>query len=139
MRKLAVLTIVPLLLGCGDDDPLAPKARYETVVRIEGTVRSAADSTPIYSATVFLNHFVSPCWDWVCEPARTRTPTPNDGDLTDANGAYSLQVTVKHETAECMWGYTLSASGYGHERSVAQADLQCVEILQTYDFWLNPE
>ena len=110
---LALLTIVPLLLGCGEDGPLAP--RYETVVRIEGTVRSAADSTPINGAIVTLKRNVSECWGWVCEPGPPRTPYPSDTDATDASGAYSLQITVGHETVECsMTGYSLRALGYGH-------------------------
>ena len=138
MRKLAMLTIVPILLGCGEDGPLAP--RYETVLRIEGTVRSAADSTPINGALVTVKRNVSDCWDWVCEPDPPRTPYPTDTDATDENGAYSLQITVGHETVECsMTGYSLRALAYGHRTGPPEGGvLKCVETLQTYDFWLCP-
>ena len=138
MRKLALLTIVPLLLGCGEDGPLAP--RYETVVRVEGTVRSAADSTPIIGAIVILKRRVLPCFGWVCEPEPPRTPYPSDTNATDANGAYSLQITIGHETVECsMPLYSLTAMAYGHRTGPPQGEaLECVETVQTYNFWLCP-
>jgi hypothetical protein len=84
-----MLMLVPLLACGGDDSPVEPPNEpvvHETELSITGTVRSAADGSPIVGAPVRLSHII--CVFEPCSPYTVAVAT------TDAEGAYSIRTSV---------------------------------------------
>lgn len=119
MRKLAMLVVASILACGGEDSPVEPANEPEapeTELSITGSVRSAADDSPIAGAAVTLEHII--CLFEPCSPYTVAVAT------TDAEGAYSIRTTVglwAPDNPICPGSYKISTEpeGYwGEDRNI---------------------
>lgn len=122
MRNPIVMTAILMLLGCSD----ASAPERTTVIRFQGTVRSAAGQAPIDQAQVILQ--------WSAGAFGTGTEWAE----TDVNGRYNLERDFGGAPFTCDFGITAQATGY-LPQFVQPAQIRCVPEVQTFDFALEPE
>jgi hypothetical protein len=123
MRKSIVMTAIVVLLGCGDAS--APE-KTTTVIRFEGTVRSAAGQAPIHQAEIILQ--------WSAGAYGNGTHWA----YTGVDGTYSLEKDFGGVPFTCDFGITAQATGYRPE-FVQPEEIVCGPEVQTFDFTLGPQ
>jgi hypothetical protein len=121
MRNPIVMTAIVILLGCSEAS--APET---TVIRFQGTVRSAAGQAPINQAQIILQ--------WWAGAYGTGT----EWAYTDVDGRYNLERDFGGTPFPCDFGITAQATGY-RPQFVQPEQIRCVPEVQTFDFALEPE
>jgi hypothetical protein len=121
MRNPIVMTAIVTLLGCSEAS--APET---SVIRFQGTVRSAAGQAPINQAQIILQ--------WWAGAYGTGT----EWAYTDVDGRYNLERDFGGGPFPCDFGITAQATGY-RPQFVQPAQIRCVPEVQTFDFALEPE
>jgi len=122
MRNPVVTTAIVVLLGCGD----ASAPETTTVIRFQGTVRSAAGQAPIDQAQIILQ--------WWAGAFGNGTHWA----YTGVDGRYNLERDFGGEPFTCEFGITAQATGY-RPQFVQPEQIVCVPEVQTFDFTLEPE
>ena len=123
MRRLIVMTAIGALLGCSEAS--APETTV-TVIRFQGTVRSAAGLTPINQAQIILQ--------WSAGAYGNGTHWA----YTDVDGRYNLERDFGGVPFGCDFGITAQATGY-RPQFVQPEQIRCAPEVQTFDFTLQPE
>ena len=123
MRRLIVMVAIGVLLGCSESS--APELTV-TVIRFQGTVRSAAGLTPINQAEIILQ--------WSAGAFGNGTAWA----YTDVDGQYNLDRDFGGVPFGCEFGMTVQATGY-RPQFVQPDQIRCTEEVQTFDFALQPE
>lgn len=123
MRRLIVMTAIGALLGCSEGSAPEPTV---TVIRFQGTVRSAGGLTPIDQAQIILQ--------WSAGAYGNGTHWA----YTDVDGRYSLERDFGGEPFGCYFGMTAQATGY-RPKFVQPHQIRCTPEFQTFDFALEPE
>lgn len=123
MRNPIVMTAIVVLLGCGEAS--APETTT-TVIRFQGTVRSAAGQAPIDQAQIILQ--------WSAGAFGTGTHWA----YTGVDGKYNLEKDFGGVPFTCDFGITAQATGY-RPKFVQPEQIVCVPEVQTFDFTLEPE
>ncbi len=121
MRHIPLCLVVPFVLACGLLEP------GELTVRLEGTVTSADNGSPIDSVGIFV-HFTEGIFDF--------HGTTVARVATDATGRYALSFGTE---GGCK-AYTLTASATIHFASQSRkgaAGIRCTDEVQTFDFQLE--
>lgn len=122
MRNSIVMTAIVALLGCGE----ASAPETTTVIRFQGTVRSAAGQAPINQAQIILQ--------WSAGAYGTGTEWAE----TNVQGRYTLERDFGGAPFTCDFGITAQATGY-RPQFVQPEQIRCVPEVQTFDFALEPE
>jgi hypothetical protein len=122
MRNPIVVTAILIVLACGEAN--APE--QTTVIRFQGTVRSAAQQAPINQAQIILQ--------WSAGAFGTGTAWA----YTNVEGRYSLERDFGGVPFGCDFGITAQAMGY-RPQFVQPEQIRCVPEVQTFDFALEPE
>jgi hypothetical protein len=115
------MTAIVALLGCGEAN--GPRT---TVIRFQGTVRSAVGQAPIDQAQVILQ--------WSAGAFGTGTEWAHTG----VDGKYNLEKDFGGDPFGCEFGITAQATGYSPQ-FVQPHQIRCVPEVQTFDFKLAPE
>ena len=116
MRNPIVMTAIITLLGCGEAS--APET---SVIRFQGTVRSAAGQAPIDQAQVILQ--------WSAGAFGTGTEWAHTG----GDGRYNLETDFGGDPFGCAsFGITAEAIGYSPQ-FVQPDQIRCVPEVQTFD------
>lgn len=121
MRRIPFCLVVPFVLACGLVGPGEP------TIRLEGTVTSADNGSPIDSVGIFV-HFTEHFLSFHGTTAARAT--------TDATGRYALSFGTE---GRCK-AYTLTASATIHFASQSRrgaAGIRCTDKVQTFDFQLE--
>jgi hypothetical protein len=122
MRDAIVMIAIVALLGCGD----ASAPPTTTVIRFQGTVRSAPGQVPIDQAEIILQ--------WSAGAYGTGTAWT----YTDVDGRYNLERDFGGVPFGCDFGITAQATGY-RPQFVQPEQIRCVPEVQTFDFALVPQ
>ncbi len=122
-RRFIVMIAIGALLGCSESN--APGLTV-TVIRFQGTVRSASGQTPINQAEIILQ--------WSAGAYGNGT----NWAYTDVEGRYSLERDFGGVPFGCDFGITVQATGY-RPQFVQPDQIRCVPEVQTFDFLLQPE
>jgi hypothetical protein len=123
MRRLIVMTALGALLGCSEASAPEPTV---TVLRFQGTVRSAVGLSPINQAEIILQ--------WSAGAYGNGT----EWAYTDVDGRYNLDRDFGGVPFGCYFGMTVQATGY-RPQFVQPDQIRCTEEVQTFDFALQPE
>ena len=122
MRRVSLCLIVPFVLACGLVGPSEP------TIRVEGTVTSADNGSPIDSASIFV-HFTEHFLSFQGTTAARAT--------TDATGRYALSFGTE---GGCK-AYTLTARDhtihFASQSRKGAAGIRCTDKVQTFDFQLE--
>ncbi len=125
MRHIPLCLVVPFVLACGLVGPGEP------TIRVEGTVTSADNGSPIDSVRILV-HFT----EVFSEPSLRFTKTNVASATTDATGRYTLSFGTE---GGCK-AYTLTASATIHFASQSRkgaAGIRCTDEVQTVDIQLE--
>jgi hypothetical protein len=123
VRNSIVITAIVALLGCVESS--GPNGPTTTVIRFQGTVRSAAGQAPINQAEIILQ--------WSAGAYGTGTHWA----YTDVDGKYNLEKDFGGVPFGCDFGITVQAMGY-RPQFVQPEQIRCVPEVQTFDFALEP-
>ncbi len=123
MRRIPLCLVVPFLLACGLFGPSEP------TIRLEGTVTSADNGSPIDSVRILV-HFT----EVFSEPSLRFTKTNVASATTDATGRYTLSFGTEGGCKP----YVLTASDLTVRfASQTIADIRCTDEVQTVDIQLE--
>ncbi len=122
MRRISLCLFVPFVLACGLVGPGEP------TIRLEGTVTSADNGSPIDSVGIFV-HFTEGIFDF--------HGTTVARVATDATGRYALSFGTE---GGCK-AYTLTASDntihFASQSREGAAGIRCTDEVQIFDFQLE--